>query len=263
MKFGSNEIKSHSKKNDSMKKAYPVILFFTWLTGVCCAQETIQNNFEDWSSKPPIVKAFGNNLPPSDALVLFSDNFDLWTFSDNSEVTWPISEKAFKVVPGTQDIKTKKAFGSCQLHVEWRVPTDEEHGENLDWGNSGVKLMGLYEVQIYDSFNDTHRIYYNGQAGSLYKQQSPLVNCCNKPGDWEIYDIIFTAPEFNNNGTVKSPAYFTVLHNGVLIQNHAEIRGTTVHSEYTEYEQHPEKLPLSIQCHGSGVEYRNIWIREL
>ena len=182
---------------------------------------------------------------------------------DGTNVTWPVSKKGFKVVPGTQDIKTKKAFGSCQLHVEWRIPTDEEHGESLDWGNSGVKLMGLYEVQIYDSYDDTHKIYYNGQAGSLYKQHSPLVNTCKKPGEWESYDIIFTAPEFNGDGSLKSPAYFTVLQNGVLIQNHAEIKGITNHSKFTEYKKHEEKLPLSIQCHGSAVEYRNIWIREL
>jgi hypothetical protein len=233
------------------------------LGSTAIAQEIQKNNFEDWSAKPPKVIPGENNQAPSDALVLFSNHFNLWRFIDDTKVTWPVYNNAFKVVPGTKDIKTTQAFGSCQLHIEWRIPTDEEHGESLNWGNSGVKLMGLYEVQIYDSYNDGHKIYYNGQAGSLYKQHKPLVNSCKNPGEWESFDIVFTTPEFNDDGSVKTPAYFTVFQNGILIQNHAEIRGTTNHSEYTEYIKHPAKLPLVIQCHGSAVEYRNIWIREL
>lgn len=231
--------------------------------GVCFAQENEPNNFEDWSSKPKRVTPAEKNLPPSDAVVLFSDNLSLWSTEDGSEVSWKASCNGFSIIPGTPSIKTRQSFGSCQLHVEWRIPENEDHGESLDWGNSGVFLMSLYEVQIYDSYNDEHKIYYNGQAGSIYKQHKPLVNSSKKTGQWESFDIVFTAPEFHGDGTVKSPAYFTVFQNGVLIQNHVEVKGGTNHSKYTAYEKHGTKLPLLIQSHGSAVSYRNIWIREL
>ena len=200
---------------------------------------------------------------PSDAIVLFAGNLSLWQFTDGSEVSWPASKNGFKVVPKTKSIQTKEAYGSCQLHIEWRVPKNEDHGESLDWGNSGIKFMGLYELQVYDSYNDKHKIYYNGQAGSIYKQYAPLVNACVPTGEWETYDVVFNAPEFTADGLVKIPAYFTVFQNGVLIQNHVEVKGTTTHGKYREYKQHAPKLPLLIQSHGAAVEYRNIWIREL
>ena len=246
-----------------MKKILLITLSLTWVLPICLAQNKQPNNFEDWSSKPKNVVPGKNHEAPSDAVVLFKDNLDLWSFTDGQEVTWKASEKGFAVVPGTQSIMTKQSFGSCQLHVEWKIPLDEDHGESLDWGNSGVYLMGLYEVQIYDSYNDAHKIYYNGQAGSIYKQHKPLVNSCKPPGEWESFDIVFTAPEFTADGSVKSPAYFTVFQNGVLIQNHVEVKGGTNHSEFTEYTQHESKLPLLIQSHGAAVEYRNIWLREL
>jgi len=232
-------------------------------SGICSAQEKKQNNFEDWSSKPPKVVPGENNNAPSDAIILFNNNLEVWETLEGEEVTWPASVAGFAVVPDTPGINTKQAFGSCQLHVEWRVPSNEDHGETLNWGNSGVYLMGLYEVQIYDSYNDKHKIYYNGQAGSIYKQHKPLVNCCKPPGEWESFDIVFTAPQFNENGSLKSPACFTVFQNGILIQNHVEVRGATNHSKYTEYKKHANKLPLMIQSHGAAVEYRNIWLREL
>ena len=231
--------------------------------GICTGQEKKQNNFEDWSSKPEIVVTGETNRAPSDAIVLFADNLNLWSFEDGKEVSWPSSQQGFAVVPGTKSIKTKQTFGDCQLHLEWRVPRNEDHGETLNWGNSGVYLMGFYEVQIYDSYNDLHKIYYNGQAGSIYKQHKPLVNCCKKPGEWESFDIVFTAPVFDDGGALISPAFFTVFQNGILVQNHVELKGMTNHSKYTEYKKHDSKLPLLIQSHGSAVEYRNIWIREL
>lgn len=246
-----------------MKKIHSILICLLLCSGISVAQEKPQNNFEDWNNKPVMVVLGEESMAPSDAVVLFYDNLNLWKFIDGKKVTWPASEKVFKVVPGTKDIKTKQAFGSCQVHVEWRIPTDEDHGETLSWGNSGLKFMGLYELQIYDSYNDKHEIYYNGQAGSIYKQHSPLVNCCVPTGEWESYDVIFTAPEFNKNGSVKTSAYFTVFQNGILIQNHVEVKGTTEHGKYTEYKKHKSKLPLLIQSHGSAVEYRNIWIREL
>lgn len=233
------------------------ILFFN-----AHAQEKKQNNFEDWENKPALITTSKNGIP-SDAIVLFSDNLKSWQHIDGTEIEWPESEKGFKIVPKTKSIHTKQSFGSCQLHVEWRVPKNEEHGKKLNYGNSGVFFMEQYEVQIYDSYKNKHKIYYNGQAGAIYKQYSPLVNVCKETGKWESYDIIFTAPEFNNDGTLDSPAYFTVLHNGVLIQNNVAVKGATSHTKYTEYKKHPEKMPLLIQSHGSAVEYRNIWLREL
>ncbi len=227
------------------------------------AQEKPQNNFEDWENKPAKVVPGNGNTAPSDAIVLFTDNLDLWEFAGGKKITWESSKKGFAVVPGTPDIISKQSFGSCQLHVEWRVPKNEDHGETLNWGNSGIKFMGLYELQVYDSYDDKHKIYHNGQAGSIYKQHSPLVNACVPTGQWESYDVVFSAPVFNQDGSVKLPAYFTVFQNGILIQYHVEVKGTTSHGKYTAYSKHAERLPLLIQSHGSAVEYRNIWIREL
>ena len=139
----------------------------------------------------------------------------------------------------------------------------EDHNGTLDWGNSGLYFMGLYEVQIYDSYRDEHEIYYNGQAGSIYKQHSPLVNCTRKSGEWQDFDIVFNAPVFYSNGELKTAASFTVFHNGVLIQNNATLIGPTEHKDFTEYIAHEQRLPLLIQSHGAAVYYRNIWIREL
>lgn len=248
---------------ESVKNTFSIFIILFIFSVLGKAQEKPQNNFEDWSNKPAKVVPGKAKAAPSDAIVLFSENLDLWQFVDGEKVTWPASASGFKVVPGTKDIVTKQKFGSCQLHAEWRIPTNEDHGTTLSWGNSGIKFMGLYELQIYHSYNNEHKIYYNGQAGSIYKQHAPLVNCCQPTGEWESYDVVFTAPVFNADGTVQTPAYFTVFQNGILIQNHVEVKGTTSHGKYTEYKKHNKKLPLLVQSHGSAVEYRNIWIREL
>lgn len=246
-----------------MKKTHSILMLLLLITGISVAQEKPQNNFEDWDTKPAKVLPGEKGSAPSDAIVLFFNSLDKWQFVDGEKVSWPVSKKGFKIVPGTKSIETKQAFGSCQLHVEWRMPTDEDHGEKLNWGNSGIKFMQLYELQIYDSHNDKHKIYYNGQAASIYKQHSPLVNSCKPTGKWETYDVVFNAPVFKEDGSVQIPAYFTVFQNGVLVQNHVEVKGTTSHGKYRAYKKHEEKLPLHIQSHGSAVEYRNIWIREL
>ena len=222
-----------------------------------------KNNFEDWSAKPSIVKPGENNQPPSDAMVLFDKNsLDKWEYADGTPVKWEVKKDYFTVVVDEPNIYTREKFGDCQLHIEWRVPEGEQH-EGLRWGNSGIFFMGQYEVQIYDSYKDKHEIYYNGQAGSIYKQHSPLVNCCKPPGEWQSYDIIFTAPEFYPDKTLKSPAAFTVMQNGVLVQNHVELIGPTSHGDYTQYEYHESALPLMLQTHESAVSFRNIWIRKL
>jgi hypothetical protein len=216
---------------------------------------------EDWSRKPAIVIPGRMNQPPSDAIVLYSGRNGIknWIGDKGDPVKWE-ADSFLTVVPKTGSIRTLKSFGDVQLHIEWRTPTIIS-GEGQGRGNSGVFLMGKYELQILDSWeNET---YYNGQAGSLYKQHIPLVNASLPPGAWQTYDVIFTAPRWNEDKTLKTPAYFTVLHNGVLIQNHVELRGPTEFIGKPVYKFHEDKLPLMLQNHSNPVSFRNIWIREL
>lgn len=249
-----------------MKKyIFYTLISVLFIEGKLYAQQNQKNNFEDWSGKPVVVTPGMKQKAPSDAIVLFSkNNLDQWKSIKGEEnpATWKVTAGKFTIVPGTGDIITRRTFGDCQLHVEWKIPA-KEHQENLNWGNSGVYLMGFYEVQIYSSYNDEHPIYFNGQAGSIYKQYKPLVNVSRPAGKWQSFDILFTAPRFNSDQTLKSPAELTVFHNGVLIHNHVTLKGATTHGDYTEYTAHPEKLPLLLQEHGSRVSFRNIWIREL
>jgi len=171
-----------------------------------------------------------------------------------------VKDGSMTVQKGTGNIKTKQGFGSCQLHIEWRTPSAIE-GEGQGRGNSGIFLMGLYELQVLDSYNN--KTYSNGQAGSIYKQHIPLVNACLKPGEWQEYDIIFTAPQFKEDGSLSSPAKFTVIQNGVLVQNNVELKGPTTYIGQPTYVAYPGKLPLSLQDHGNPTSFRNIWIREL
>lgn len=216
---------------------------------------------EDWSRKPEIVTPGKGTQPPSDALVLYggAEDLDNWIHVEQGPAKWK-AEDVLTVVPHAGGIKTKQEFGDIQLHIEWRAP-EVIVGEGQGRGNSGVYLMGKYEVQVLDSYeNET---YYNGQAGSIYKQHIPLVNACRPPGKWQAYDIIFTAPVFKENGSLESPPFVTVIHNGILIQNHVALKGPTIFIGKPEYEYHPEKLPLMLQDHSNPVSYRNIWIREL
>ena len=205
--------------------------------------------------EPKVVTPGENGGPPSDAIILF-DGGDLseWQGGDK----WQIEDGVATVKGGT--ITSKRVFGSCQLHVEWAAPA-EVKGEGQGRGNSGIYLQGHYEVQILDSYNN--ETYFDGQAASLYKQWPPLVNACRGPGEWQTYDIIFDAPKFDAQGKLVKPAYVTVLHNGVLVQNHSELMGTTAWDRAPAYETHADKLPLQIQDHGNPVRFRNIWIREL
>lgn len=243
-----------------MKTIY-ILLLFTCFTFIISAQQ--KNNFEDWTKKPAIVIPAENNLPPSDAIVLFEKNdLNNWQYAKGEKPKWNVSGNEFSVTLNEPDIFTKQSFGNCQLHLEWKIPTDETH-DNLNWGNSGIYFMGLYEVQIYDSYEDKHKIYYNGKAGSIYKQHSPLVNVSKAAGEWQSFDVVFTAPVFNADKSVKSPAFFTVFQNGIIVHNHDELIGPTEHIDFTEYKYHAPKMPLMIQSHGSKVSYRNIWIREI
>ncbi len=235
------------------------LLFMTLLFITLQAQKP--EDTEDWSKKPEVVTPGKITLPPSDATVLYAnaDDAEKWQGEDGKPIKWKAGAQ-LTVAPNTIGIKTKQSFGNIQLHIEWRSPM-EVIGDGQGRGNSGVFLMGKYELQVLDSYeNET---YYNGQAGSIYKQHSPLVNACRPPGTWQSYDAIFTAPLFNEDGSLKSPAFITVLHNGVLIQNHVELKGSTEYIGKPSYKVHPDKLPLALQDHGNPVSYRNIWIREL
>ena len=218
---------------------------------------------EVWEPVPKVITPVIGNKPPSDATVLFNGkDLSQWqTEKNGSAAKWKVDKDgAMTVVKGTGNIQTKKGFGSCQLHIEWRTPSKIE-GEGQGRGNSGIFLMGRYELQVLDSYNNT--TYSNGQAGSIYKQHIPLVNASLKPGEWQKYDVIFTAPKFNEDSTVASAARITVLHNGVLIQNNIELKGSTEYIGQPSYKAHADKLPLALQDHGNPVSFRNIWIREL
>lgn len=202
----------------------------------------------------PEPKIVAPGPPPSDAIVLF-DGKDLSAWAGGDK--WLVQDGVATVRGG--NITTRQAFGSCQLHLEWAAP-EVVKGSGQGRGNSGVMLMGRYEIQILDSYDNP--TYFDGQAAALYKQAPPLVNACRKPGEWQTYDIIFTAPQFEGE-QLREPGYVTVLQNGVLVQNHTKIEGTTSWLFAPKYVAHPAKLPLELQNHGNPVRFRNIWIREL
>jgi hypothetical protein len=199
--------------------------------------------------------------PPSDAIVLFDGkDLSLWRQQDGSPARWTLGNGYFEVVPRTGGLYTRRAFGDCQLHVEFAEPKPPR-GDDQDRGNSGVILHGLYEVQVLDSYHN--RTYPDGQAAAVYGQFPPLVNVSRAPGQWQTYDIIFHGPRFDSSGTLTRAARMTVLHNGVLVQDEAVLSGPTEHRRRPPYASGPSKLPLSLQNHGSTVRYRNVWIREL
>ena len=203
-------------------------------------------------------------MPSSDAIILF-DGTDVnreWEDSRGNPTKWIVKDGELICVKGSGVIQTKRKFNDFQLHIEWKSPS-EVIGEGQGRGNSGVYLQSLYEVQVLDSYNN--KTYRQGQAGSLYKQYAPLVNACRKSGEWQTYDIIYTAPRFGNDSTVYfTPPRVTVIHNGVLIQNNVSLRGPTLYIGIPEYSVKKHgALPLVLQDHGNPVAYRNIWIREL
>lgn len=204
-----------------------------------------------------------NHMPPSDAIVIFDGtNLDGFVSAKDgsSPAPWKVENGAMTVVPRTGDIQTKEKFGDMQLHIEWTAPT-EIKGEGQGRGNSGIFLMSHYEVQVLDSYES--RTYSNGQAASIYKQTPPLVNAMKKPGEWNTYDIYFTAPRFNADGMVVAPARVTVVHNGILVQNNTEIKGPTEYIGIPNYKAHDDALPIKLQDHGDLVRFRNIWVRKL
>ena len=212
----------------------------------------------------PGAVSSGNQVgsAPSDAVVLF-DGSDLnaWVDQAGNPTKWIISEGALECVPQSGYIRSLQSFGDCQLHVEWATPVSPE-GESQGRGNSGVFFgMGQYEVQVLDSYQNL--TYSDGSASSVYGQYPPLVNVSKGPGEWQTYDIIYTAPRFEACGALKSPARLTVFHNGVLTQNDVTLTGPTAWIGRPAYKAHPEKMPIALQDHGNPVRYRNIWVREL
>ncbi len=203
----------------------------------------------------------GLTKAPEGALVLF-DGSDLkgWR-SDNGDgpANWKV-ENGYMEVNNTGGIHSAEEFDNFQLHIEWATP-GEVHGDSQHRGNSGVFMLGRYEVQILDSYDNP--TYPDGQAGSLYGQKPPIYNVCRKPGEWQSYDICFVSPQFNDDGTLKSAAKISVFQNGVCIQNNYELKGLTFHQRQAEYIAHPAKGPISLQDHGNPTRFRNVWVLPL
>ncbi|WP_420385463.1 3-keto-disaccharide hydrolase [Roseivirga sp.] len=243
-----------------MKKLTLTLTLLFFCAGLM-AQITDPKATEVWDPVPRKVTPGKNGAPPSDAVVLFDGtNLNEWkSKGDGSAAAWKVENGYMEVTRGKGDIMTHKKFGDIQLHIEWSAPT-EIVGEGQGRGNSGVFLQEKYEVQVLDSYES--RTYSNGQAASLYKQSIPLVNATVAPGEWNVYDIIYRAPRFNEDGIKVSDGTVTVIHNGIVVQNNVALRGTT---EYIGLPKNPAHGDGSIvlQDHGNPVRFRNIWVREL
>jgi hypothetical protein len=228
---------------------------------------------EVWEPVPRIVTpGHENAAPPSDAIILFDGkNLDEWVSNrDKSPARWIVADGVMTVNKerGVGNIETKRLFRNYQLHIEWKIP-ENITGSDQARGNSGVFLASTgpgddgYELQVLDSYNN--KTYVNGQAGSIYKQGIPLVNPARKPGEWQSYDVVWTAPIFSADGSLKTPAYVTVFFNGVLVQNHFELKGETLYIGKPFYKQY-DRAPIKLQAHGDAsqpISFRNIWLREL
>jgi hypothetical protein len=245
-----------TKGNPEMKmKAAAMIstVAFLVLAGTQARAEEYLSGIK-WA-EPAIVDPGPAGGPPSDAVVLFDGkDKSQWLGAEK----WEVEDGALISGPGA--VRSKAQFGDCQLHIEFATDTNIT-GESQGRSNSGVFLMGIYEVQVLDSYEN--KTYFDGQCGAIYKQHPPLVNPSRKPGEWQTYDIIWTAPKFDKDGKLASPAFVTVLHNGLLIQNHFQLEGDTPYNRPPEYKKHSDKGPIGLQYHGNNVRFRNIWVREI
>jgi hypothetical protein len=226
---------------------------------------------EVWEPVPKVITPGATaDAPPSDAIVLFDGkNLDEWVSQkDKGPAKWIVADGVRTVDKKAGNIETKRTFKNYQIHLEWRIPTGVT-GQDQARGNSGLFLASTgagdagYELQILDSYEN--KTYVNGQAASIYKQSPPLVNAARKPGEWQTYDVIWTAPTFNGDGSLKTPAYVTAFHNGVLVQNHFELKGETLYIGKPFYKAY-DRAPLKLQAHGDpspAISFRNIWVREL
>ena len=231
-----------------------------WMICLCVITVAAEGSVADeylsglkWN-EPSVVATNTQSQAPADAVVLF-DGTDLTQWTGVQK--WKIVDGAMLVGPGTA--KSKAKFGDCQLHIEFATPK-EVKGSGQGRGNSGVFLMDRYEVQVLDSYKN--KTYFDGQCGAIYKQTPPMVNASRKPGEWQSYDMIWKAPRFKD-GKLESPAFITVLHNGVLILNHFELKGDTPYNRPPKYTPHPEKDSIRLQYHGNPTRFRNIWVREI
>jgi hypothetical protein len=252
-------------------------LFIATVTLACAAftanaQNAKPEDTEFYTPVPPVVSpAKTPGDAPADAIVLFGGkNLDEWVLVKDSTATqkWDVADGVITVNKKNGDICTKRKFTDFQLHIEYRIPADIQ-GSGQARGNSGIFLAALpwgaggYELQVLDNYNN--KTYTNGQAGSMYKQSPPLVNACRPPGEWNYYDVVWTAPRFNEDGTVKSAARVTVMHNGLLVQNNYELKGDTPYIGAPQYRKHGA-APIKLQSHGDAskpISYRNIWVRNL
>ena len=214
--------------------------------------------------QPPVVAPgpAGPPVPaPADAVALFDGKtLAAWTDAKGQPARWKVENGCMEAVPKAGDVRTARGFGDCQLHVEWMAPSPAR-GKDQDRGNSGVFLMGLYEVQVLDCYEN--RTYADGMTAALYGQHPPLVNACRPPGEWQSYDIVFRRPRFDGDGRVLAPARMTVFHNGILVHDNAVLTGPTAHKARPPYKMHADRLPIGLQDHGHPVRFRNIWVREL
>ncbi len=243
-------------------------------TATVYAQEGTKAKPEDtevWSPVPKVVTPGAKcGAAPSDAIILFDGkDLDQWVdVKDKSPAKWTVAAGVMTVNKSAGNIETKQSFKNYQLHLEWKVPADIT-GSGQARGNSGVFLASTgpgddgYELQVLDAYNN--KTYVNGMAGSMYKQAIPLANPCRKPGEWQTYDVVWTAPTFNEDGSVKTPAYVTVFFNGVLVENHFQLKGQTLYIGKPFYKAYTS-APIKLQAHGDKskpISFRNIWVREL
>ena len=252
-----------------MKKELLFIVFICFaVQRLLTAQVADQKASEKWDPKlteawevvPKIITPGNGTSAPSDAIVLFDGtNLNEFTHENGLPATWDVKDGAMTVKPASGAIFTKKVFGDYQLHIEWRSPVVVK-GEGQGRGNSGIFMQSRYEVQVLDCYNNI--TYPNGQAGSMYKQSVPLANACRPPGEWQTYDIVYTAPRFSVDGIKTVSGRITVIHNGVVIQNNTEIKGTSEYIGLPKNIAHGDG-PLQLQDHGDLVSFRNIWIRKM
>ncbi len=244
-----------------MKKLLPICVVLLAANSSLSCQDIKPEETEIWEPEPVlVVPGKTDREAPSDAIVLYDGSTtDAWLHADGRNVEWTPEGDALVVKAKSGSIITKDHFGSMQLHLEWRTPAVVE-GESQGRGNSGVYLQGKYEVQILDSYDN--RTYSNGQAGSVYKQAIPLANAMRGPGQWQTYDIIYHAPTFASDDTYETPPYVTVIHNGVVVQNHTEIKGTTEYIGAPKVAKHGDG-PILLQDHRNPTAFRNIWLRKL
>lgn len=238
-----------------------ICLSVFYLTGSVVNAQVKPEDTEIWEPEPSIVTPAEFGKPSSDAIILF-DGTDLEAWQkagSNDPIGWELIDGEMRVVPSTGSVETKQAFGNLQLHLEWKTLPGNEDLKGQNRSNSGVFFQSRYEVQILDSYKN--RTYANGQAGAVYKQHAPMVNAMRPPGEWQTYDIIFTAPIFDTQGAKVSSGYLTVFHNGILIQNHVEVLGTTEYIGAPKNISHG-KAPIQLQDHDQEISFRNIWVRE-